>query len=197
MYSCVFETKYTNDKRLRSSMSLRESIMPPVIADILIKPLAYTPEFFTQVAAWHHQECERQGLKSSLKLHQQRLQLHVQQKAVPQTLIAVVEAVAVGCVSLVNYNFRNDNSVLIPRTTSQVIAPLWLSNLFVPENIREQGMGSLLIEAAVSYAQSLGMDELWLSAAEFTDFYQKRGWDVVRRTRLGGRAVNIMKRRLD
>lgn len=171
--------------------------MPPVTADTHIKRLAASPEFFTQVAAWHHQECERQGLKSSLELRQQRLQLHIQHKTVPQTLIAITEAAAVGCVSLVNYNFRNDNSVLIPRNTSHVIAPLWLSNLFVRENIREQGMGSLLIEAAVSYAQSLGMEELWLSAAEFTDFYHKRGWEVVRRTRLGGRAVNIMKRQLD
>lgn len=164
------------------------------MTDIHIKPLAFTPEFFQQVAAWHHQECERQGLKSSLELRQQRLQLHIQNKAVPQTLVALAQQKPIGCVSLVNYNFRADNSVLIPRSTSHLVAPLWLSNLFVRENIREQGIGSLLIDAAVNYARTLGMDELWLSAAEFTEFYQKRGWEITRRTRLGGRVVNIMKR---
>jgi GNAT superfamily N-acetyltransferase len=170
--------------------------MPPVTADIHIKPLASTPEFFTQVAAWHHQECERQGLKSSLELRQQRLQLHIQNKSVPQTLVAIAQGEAIGCVSLVNYNFRTDNSVLIPRSTSHIIAPLWLSNLFVCEAVREQGVGTRLINAAVHYARALELSELWLSAAEFTGFYQKRGWEVTRRTRLGGRAVNIMKREL-
>ena len=37
------------------------------------------------------------------------------------------------------------------------------------------------------------MQELWLSAAEYTEFYQKRGWQISRRTRLGGRVVNIMR----
>lgn len=170
--------------------------MPPAIANISIKPLAYAPEFFAQVAAWHHQECERQGLKSSLELRQQRLQLHIQNKPAPQTLVAIAEGEVIGCVSLVNYTFRADNSVLIPRNTSPVIAPLWLSNLFVCETYREQGVGTLLIDAALHYARSLELSELWLSAAEFTGFYQKRGWEITRRTRLGGRVVNIMKRGL-
>jgi predicted N-acetyltransferase YhbS len=168
----------------------------PAAAPIHTKPLVLAPEFFVQVAAWHHQECERQGLKSTLELRQQRLQLHVQAKPVPQTLVAIEQEMAVGCVSLVNYNFRSDNSVLIPRNTSQISTPLWLSNLFVREDRREQGLGTLLIDAAINYAQAVGMTELWLSAAEYTGFYQKRGWEIVRRTKLGGRAVNIMKRSL-
>ena len=156
---------------------------------IKIKLLQHAPEYFAQVAAWHHQECERQGLESTLAVRQQRLLLHVQHNAIPKTIIAFRDQVLVGCVSLVNYTYRIDSSVLIPKN----FAPVWLSNLFVVNEQRKQGIGNLLIEAAKKYSLDFGAKELWLSAAEFTDYYQKRGWNVIRKTRLGGRQVNVMR----
>lgn len=175
-----------------------------------IKLLQQAPEYFAQVAAWHHQECERQGLESSLAVRQQRLLLHVQHNVIPKTIIAIQNHILVGCVSLVNYTYRADASVLIPRNFSAVrnsspslgltpkssptnhLAPVWLSNLFVLDEQRQQGFGNVLIEAAKKYALDFGAKELWLSASEFTDYYQKRGWEIIRKTRLGGRSVNVM-----
>lgn len=147
------------------------------------------PEFFAQVAQWHHQECERQGLKSSIPLRQQRLVLHVQENPIPKTLIALRGKQLVGCASLVNYTYRS--SERMPKVASP--SPVWLSNLFVLEEFRNQGFGNSLIDAAKNYAQDLGLEELWLSATDYTDYYQKRGWEIVRRTRLGGRQVNVMR----
>lgn len=147
------------------------------------------PDFFAQVAQWHHQECERQGLKSSIALRQQRLVLHVQENAIPKTLIALRDSQLVGCASLVNYTYRS--SERMPKVTSP--SPVWLSNLFVLEEFRYQGIGNSLIDAAKNYAQNLALEELWLSATDYTDYYQKRGWEIVRRTRLGGRQVNVMR----
>lgn len=158
-------------------------------SDIKVQLLQQAPEHFAQVAAWHHQECERQGLESSLAIRQQRLLLHVQHSVIPKTIIVSHGKTPMGCVSLVNYTYRTDTSVLIPRNS----APVWLSNLFVVDEARRQGFGNLLIEAAKKYALDFGANELWLSAAEFTDYYQKRGWVVIRKTRLGGRQVNVMK----
>lgn len=159
-----------------------------------IKLLQHAPEYFAQVAAWHHQECERQGLESTFAVRQQRLLLHVQHNAIPKTIIALRNKTLVGCVSLVNYTYRTDTSVLIPRNSpSANSAPVWLSNLFVVDEQRQQGLGNLLIEAAKKYALDFGAKELWLSAAEFTDYYQKRGWEIIRKTRLGGRSVNVMR----
>jgi N-acetylglutamate synthase-like GNAT family acetyltransferase len=157
--------------------------------DIKVQLLQHIPEHFVQVATWHHQECERQGLQSTLAIRQQRLLLHVQHNAIPKTIIALQGKTPVGCVSLVNYSYRTDSSVLIPANS----ANLWLSNLYVVVEKRQQGLGNLLIEAAKKYAQDFGANELWLSAAEFTDYYQKRGWEIVRKTRLGGRQVNVMR----
>ncbi len=163
--------------------------------DTKVQLLQHLPEHFAQVAAWHHQECERQGLQSTLAIRQQRLLLHVQHNAIPKTIIALQGKTPVGCVSLVNYSYRTDSSVLIPaRSVSSANgAPMWLSNLYVVNEKRQQGLGNLLIEAAKKYAQDFGANELWLSAAEFTDYYQKRGWEIVRKTRLGGRQVNVMR----
>lgn len=157
--------------------------------DIKVQLLQHLPEHFAQVAAWHHQECERQGLQSTLAIRQQRLLLHVQHNAIPKTIIVLQSKTPVGCVSLVNYSYRTDSSVLIPANSANV----WLSNLYVVNEKRQQGLGNLLIEAAKKYAQDFGANELWLSAAEFTDYYQKRGWETVRKTRLGGRQVNVMR----
>lgn len=151
--------------------------------------LEQKPALFAQVAQWHHQECERQGLKSSLALRQQRLVLHVQQSAIPKTLVALRNQQLVGCVSLVNYTYRSAERM--PKVASDT--PVWLSNLFVLEELRHQGLGNALIDAAKNYARNLGLTELWLSATDYTDYYQKRGWEIVRRTRLGGRQVNVMR----
>lgn len=147
------------------------------------------PEFFAQVAHWHHQECERQGLKSTLALRQQRLALHMRESAIPKTLIALQAVQLVGCVSLVDYTYRS--SERMPKVTSD--SPVWLSNLFVQEKYRYQGIGNSLIDAAKKYARDLHLEELWLSATDYTDYYQKRGWEIVRRTKLGGRQVNVMR----
>ena len=162
--------------------------MPIPLAEITVQPLAHAPEFCAQVAAWHHQECERQGLKSTLALRQQRLQLHIQGETIPQTLVAVSNEKIIGCVSLVNYH-----SSAQQKANGKNLSPVWLSNLFVQEQHREQGVGNLLIDHAINYVRAMAMNELLLSAAEYTEFYQKRGWQISRRTRLGGRVVNIMR----
>jgi len=140
-----------------------------------------------QVAAWHHQECERQGLKSSLALRQQRLKLHLQAKAIPKTLVALRYGELVGCVSLVNYTYRGSLVVLPPQ------GPVWLSNLFVVETQRNQGIGDELISSAKAYAAELGLKELWLSASDYTDYYERRGWVIERKTLLAGKRVNVMR----
>ena len=156
---------------------------------VAICPLDLSPQYFAQVAQWHHQECERQGLKSTLALRQQRLVLHVRGGLIPKTLIALSGSQLLGCVSLVDYTYRS--SERMPKVATDT--PVWLSNLYVSETHRHQGLGNRLIEAAKAYGRELGLSELWLSATDYTDYYQKRGWHIERRTRLGGRPVNVMR----
>jgi N-acetylglutamate synthase-like GNAT family acetyltransferase len=156
--------------------------------EISITPLKNSPEIFSQVALWHHQECERQGLKSTLELRRERLVKHIKSESIPKTFIATFNNELVGCVSLVNYAYGRD-SVRAKITDT----PLWLSNLFVQSEFRNRGIGNQLIDKAKSYARELNLTELWLTATEFTDYYKKRDWEISRKTRLGGKQVNVMR----
>jgi len=160
------------------------------MVSFVIKPLEYVPEHIHCVAGWHHQECARQGLRSSLELRQQRLQLHLQKAVIPKTLVAMQSGQAIGCVSLVQYAFNTTENTAVTE------APVWLSNLFVLESARKAGIGTQLIDAAIEYVRRLAHRDLWLSAAECTEFYVRRGWSIERATRLGGRPVNIMRLQL-
>ena len=166
-----------------------KSSLVPKYNTLDISRLETNAEHIAQVALWHHQECEKQGLKSTLSLRQQRLQLHLQHKSIPKTLIALRAGELLGCVSLVNYTYSS--SERIPKVINE--SPVWLTNLFVITAQRHQGIGAELIEAAKAYARSLELSELWLSATDYTDYYQKRGWNIERLTRLGGRQVNVMR----
>lgn len=154
-----------------------------------VVPLQAQPDHIGQIASWHHQECERQGLKSTLALRQQRLMLHLQATAIPKTFIAMRAGELVGCVSLVNYTYRT--SQRMPKVSSPT--PVWLSNLYVPAHSRRMGIGNQLIETAKNYARELQLSELWLSASDYTEYYQKRGWNIERKTRLAGTPVNVMR----
>lgn len=180
---------YVADQGSIGKTTVLSKISPASIPAVQLVLLQHKPEHFAQVAAWHHQECERQGLQSTLAIRQQRLLAHVQHHRLPKTIVAVRAGQLLGCVSLVNYSYRSRESQ--PKLAND--HPVWLSNLFVPERNRQRGLGNLLIEAVKKYARELGLTELWLSAAEYTDYYRKRGWQVVRRTRLGGRSVNVMR----
>jgi N-acetylglutamate synthase-like GNAT family acetyltransferase len=168
---------------INTSVPQSAAIEPAVI------PLQTLPDHTAQVAEWHHQECERQGLKSTLALRQQRLMLHLQSSAIPKTFIALRTGELVGCVSLVNYTYRT--SQRMPKVSSPT--PVWLSNLYVPAYMRKLGIGNQLIETAKAYARELQLTELWLSASEYTEYYQKRGWQIERKTRLAGHPVNVMR----
>ncbi len=157
-------------------------------AGLTLSPLEQWPALFAQVAQWHHQECARQGIQSSLLLRQQRLVQHLQAAQVPKTLIALRDGELVGCVSLVSYSYKARSRQAAFASDESV----WLSNLFVLEGRRRLGIGTHLVEGACAYARQLGLVDLWLSASEYTDFYLARGWRVERQSRLGGRPVNVM-----
>jgi GNAT superfamily N-acetyltransferase len=158
----------------------------------VIEPLIREPIQLQRVAMWHHQECLRQGLRSDLAIRLSRLQLHLLPGIIPVTLIAYCEGSMVGCVSLVNYTYKPSD---VDKSDGQP-HPVWLSNLFVDTPHRNLGIGERLINAAIDYAQCNCIDGLWLSASEYTEYYEKRGWSIVRRTRLGGVKVNVMYRRV-
>jgi GNAT superfamily N-acetyltransferase len=75
----------------------------------------------------------------------------------------------------------------------------WLGTLYVYEPYREQGIGSLLIQAAARVARRLGIHELFLYTRHQVSeaLYARLGWEVLDRLAYRGRPAVIMKRSLD
>lgn len=158
-----------------------------------IADLALCPHSVDTIARWHHKECLRQGLNSRYERRRERLSQHLLvEQSVPRTWVVVDRqaGAAVGCVSLISYHVGGAGQALAPDT------PLWLSNLYLESEFRGLGLASSLIDTVVDHTLGLGLDSLWLTATEKTDYYQRRGWQRVRRVRLGGQWVNVMCRQL-
>ncbi|WP_049721163.1 GNAT family N-acetyltransferase [Gilvimarinus polysaccharolyticus] len=155
--------------------------------------LADHPRYLDQVAIWHHRECLRQGLQSRQQTRRERLLKHLNHlTSVPQTWLALKPSSAelIGCVSVVSYHLGAQPG------TPQADTPLWLSNLYVAPEWRQQGVASGLITGVKQFARELSMPELWLTATDQSDFYSRRGWRLVRQAKLGGRWVSVMSHSL-
>lgn len=151
------------------------------------------PSYLDQVAQWHHRECLRQGLHSCPEQRRDRLLQHLNgSSSVPHTWLALERGSdqLIGCVSVVSYHLGAQPGEPCPET------PLWLSNLFVAPQWRRQGVAADLMDEVQQFARQLGMAQLWLTAKDQADFYRRRGWQVVRRAKLGGRWVQVMRRAL-
>lgn len=152
--------------------------------EILILPLSRNPAALNQLAIWHHEQCLRQRLKSSLERRRAYLARHLGPEPIPLTLIAQTPSGQVlGCVSLVRYK-----SALAPGAVR-----LWLSNLYVDSSYRRQGLGNELMLNVLEQARQQKASEVWLFTDQQSDYYRARGWQDAGNAKLGGGSVNIMK----
>ncbi len=160
-----------------------------VATSLVIEPLTRSTAglsgFLDTIARWHHEHCLDCGLTSSLERRMEQLHRHLTSEAIPTTLIARTGTEVLGSVSLVRYQASAGGS-----------KRLWLSNLYVPEALRGQGLGSVLVDKACRYAHEQGETEIWLFTDNQQAFYQKRGWQPGGEARVSQSDVDIFVRRL-
>ncbi|WP_341937665.1 GNAT family N-acetyltransferase [Marinimicrobium sp. C2-29] len=162
-------------------------IEPTQIPRLVVEPLtvATTETQLSVVAGWHHDECRRRGIRSSLARRTEQLRAHLDSFPIPVTLLARKGPEPLGCVSLVRYQASAGGSDRV-----------WLSNLYVRADARRRGLGSLLVDRACRYAREQGETELWLFTDNRQVFYKKRGWQLGGEARVSGSDVEILVRRL-
>lgn len=156
--------------------------------EFLFLPLSRNPAALNQLAVWHHEQCLRQGLESSLERRRAYLARHLGPEPIPLTLIAQDRSGQVlGCVSLVRYK-----SALAPGAVR-----LWLSNLYVDSSHRRRGLGNELMLSVLDRARQQRASEVWLFTDQQSDYYRARGWRDAGNAKLGAGSVNIMKIEID
>ncbi len=160
---------------------------------IVISNLIEHPHWVATVSAWHHGEwLQAQSARPGASVkpseiakkkgeRERLLASHLSDAPIPATFVAHCAGMPVGSVSLVYYQFTQD------QRPSE-----WLTNLFVLPNNRYQGIGDGLLRHALRYAQHHDVARLMLYTNDRAAFYRKRQWRPVNRGIVQGQKVDIL-----
>ena len=69
----------------------------------------------------------------------------------------------------------------------------WLGGLYVCEDMRRQGIGRQLIEAAVGEARGLGIGQLFIGIRKAEGYYLRLGWEMIELINYYGEDITIMR----
>ena len=139
--------------------------------DIRVALLADHLDLVDTVSGWHWREWSYGHADASLDEWRARLVARSNRDRVPFTLVAFVDAVPVGCVSVCDDDLDARFADHGP----------WLSGMLVIGEARNQGVGRALLCEAEVLARGFGASELWLHTGEAPAFYERCGWSVVSR----------------
>ena len=167
-----------------------------------ISNLREFPRFVALVAEWHHQEWLRsyriagkpqalvkRDISEDVREREHNLRTHFDDNSVPSTFVALVTEngtkKVIGSVSIVYYQFSKQ------RKPTE-----WVTNLFVLEEYRNQGVGQQLLEFIHRFATENNIRHLKLYTRDKEAFYRKRNWDFSHKGLVQGNAVSVLERRL-
>ena len=139
--------------------------------DTRVALLADHLDLVDTVSGWHWREWSHGHADASLDEWRARLVARSNRDRVPFTLVAFVDAVPVGCVSVCDDDLDARFADHGP----------WLSGMLVIGEARNQGVGRALLCEAEVLARGFGASELWLHTGEAPAFYERCGWSVVSR----------------
>ncbi len=138
-------------------------------AIVRIEPLAERPELTELVAGWHWSEWRGGDHGRTPEQWVETVRARSSPDRVPFTLVAFVDGVPVGAVSVCDDDVDDRFADRGP----------WVSGMVVVGAARNLGVGRALLHAAERLAVRFGCRELWLHTAEAERFYERCGWEVV------------------
>ena len=158
------------------------------VPDITVEYLADRPEFIEQLARvswveWQtvYQQREETFAKA-LKNYRERANID----RLPLALVALRGGELIGMVSL-KFHDMDTRPDLDP----------WLGGLFVVQEWRKRGVGSMLMHRAVDEGRRLKVPRLYLWTGSAEGLYRKLGWQVVERTKYCGNNAVVMQMDLE
>jgi GNAT superfamily N-acetyltransferase len=152
------------------------------IQQVVIRYLIDHPEFLTVVARWNYEEWGYLYGTSSPDGFLAGLRTVLGKDQIPMTFVALLNNVPVGSVSLV-----------VHENEERKYLSLWLSNVFVVPERRNQGIGTALAIRVVEECKVLEVPVLYLETLKEQEaFYRRLGWEVMEQAIYRGQNVVIM-----
>lgn len=153
--------------------------------DIRIVYLKNHPSALPQLARiWHECIGKIWSPDTSLAEIELRFQGHMNDNALPLTMVAICNEAPIAMCSL-----RADDGIIIDDLTP------WLGSLVVDPVYQKQGIGKKLIDAVKQKTKQLGFDKLFLFAhgEETAAYYKKLNWSVIGTEIFQGDEVIVME----
>jgi predicted N-acetyltransferase YhbS len=138
--------------------------------DMNLEYLQHHVQHIPTLARWHHEQWSYLNPQRTLEERAERLQLHVDGRQMPTTIVAIEDGLLLGSASLI----END----LPTRTD--LSP-WLASVYVPEEHRRRGIGSALVRRIVEEAKALDYKMLYLFTMDRESLYAGLGWTTFER----------------
>ena len=146
--------------------------------------LTHHPHHIDELSQWMFQEWGAFYPGSSVETTHRWLNLTRQNSGLPITHLALDGQTLVGCAMLQQQELYKEKD----------ITP-WLGALLVKEKYQHQGIGSHLHDWALAHAKSLDYQKLYLLAFDpsHCEWYQRKGWTVLKTDETRGHPLIIME----
>ena len=147
-----------------------------------IEYLADHPEHVPLLAKWFHNEWGYLSPGYELEEREKRLRAKANREAIPISFIAMDGERPIGSASLVECDM-DTRSHLKP----------WLSSVYVQASSRRHGAGTALVSRVIHEARQHGFSSVYLWTPTEEEFYRKRGWRTLERTRYKNENAVVME----
>lgn len=162
---------------MMASSQLREAIS--------VDYLSHHPALVPVIASWVYGYWGMMYQMKSIEDQIERLSERLNTDRFPLALVAHVGSTPVGTASLKIHEMTTHESYYH-----------WLGTVYVALEVRNQGVGSLLINCAETKSRELGVQTLYLHTPDKETFYLNQGWEVVERPTYFDMQVALMRKRL-
>ncbi|MDH3253609.1 MAG: GNAT family N-acetyltransferase [Acidobacteriota bacterium] len=144
--------------------------------------LAEHVELVPSIAQWQLGEWGHLTDSDSLDARIAMLNDRLNRDRVPLVLVALSGSAPIGTVSLL------DNDL----AARPQLRP-WLAQLFVPEELRRQGIGTALVHRGIEEAWKLDFDHLYSVTWDHESLAKSSGWELVEHVDTAGKRAAVMR----
>lgn len=146
-----------------------------------ISSLKDKPHHLPPLAQWHHAEWSYLNPARTLDERIEEMREDLEGNAIPTTFVAEDNGELLGSAC-----------ILADDMSSHPELSPWLASVYVAEQHRKKGIGSVLVKRVMQHAQGNGVKRLYLYTPDQAGLYAKLGWRIHSEESYNGTPVTIM-----